>query len=269
MPSPFPGMDPYLEGPLWPDVHASLAGEIRRRLVPQVRPKYVVLLEVRHETDPNPGTGDATRVVIPDMNLVTAASGRAAAPGGGAAVAFSPASATVPVLPPEDVKLVTVEVRDRGRGELVTAIETLSPVYKRQPGLRAFRDKRARLRRAGANVLEVDLLRRGSRTVQHDDVPDADYLVLLTTAGGPRADVWAASLRDPLPTVPVPLLPGDPPAALPLGDCLTTIYDQAGYDLAVDYAQPPPAPRLAPADAAWVDALLAGRRRPDAGGRDE
>jgi hypothetical protein len=29
MPSPFPGMDPYLEGVIWPDVHQSLANEIR------------------------------------------------------------------------------------------------------------------------------------------------------------------------------------------------------------------------------------------------
>ncbi|NEP53451.1 MAG: DUF4058 family protein [Moorea sp. SIO3C2] len=25
MPLPFPGMDPYLEGYLWPDVHSALA----------------------------------------------------------------------------------------------------------------------------------------------------------------------------------------------------------------------------------------------------
>ncbi len=29
MPSPFPGMDPYLEGYLWLDVHQSLASQIR------------------------------------------------------------------------------------------------------------------------------------------------------------------------------------------------------------------------------------------------
>ncbi len=27
MPSPFPGMDPYLEGHLWPDVHSALGVE--------------------------------------------------------------------------------------------------------------------------------------------------------------------------------------------------------------------------------------------------
>jgi hypothetical protein len=32
MPSPFPGMDPYLEGWLWPDVHATLIPAIRAAL---------------------------------------------------------------------------------------------------------------------------------------------------------------------------------------------------------------------------------------------
>ena len=32
MPSPFPGMDPYLEGSLWPDVHGSLIYTIRAGL---------------------------------------------------------------------------------------------------------------------------------------------------------------------------------------------------------------------------------------------
>lgn len=33
MPSPFPGMDPYLEGPLFHDVHQDLASEIRAQEV--------------------------------------------------------------------------------------------------------------------------------------------------------------------------------------------------------------------------------------------
>ena len=42
MPSPFPGMDPYLEAPdLWPDFQNNLAPEIQGHLNPQVTPKYV------------------------------------------------------------------------------------------------------------------------------------------------------------------------------------------------------------------------------------
>ena len=43
MPSPFPGMDPYLEGALWTKVHFSLSAEIVRQLAPKLRPRYLVL----------------------------------------------------------------------------------------------------------------------------------------------------------------------------------------------------------------------------------
>ena len=42
MPSPLPGMDPYLEDrALWPDVHSSLIAYTREALQPQIRPKYI------------------------------------------------------------------------------------------------------------------------------------------------------------------------------------------------------------------------------------
>lgn len=46
MPSPFPGMDPYLEGYLWPDVHHRLATQISDQLMPMSRPRYVARIEI-------------------------------------------------------------------------------------------------------------------------------------------------------------------------------------------------------------------------------
>lgn len=43
---PFPGMDPYLEGYLWPDVHHVLASKIRQQLAPKLQPCYVAQLGV-------------------------------------------------------------------------------------------------------------------------------------------------------------------------------------------------------------------------------
>ena len=41
MPSPFPGMNPYLENPeLWPEVHSRLIVAIADALTPQLMPKY-------------------------------------------------------------------------------------------------------------------------------------------------------------------------------------------------------------------------------------
>lgn len=51
MASPFPGMDPYLEGELWQEFHETLASEIRAQLMPRLAPKYVALLAKRYVLD--------------------------------------------------------------------------------------------------------------------------------------------------------------------------------------------------------------------------
>lgn len=48
MPSPFPGMDPYLEGEMWQEFHERLANQISVELLPQLGPKYVALLAKRY-----------------------------------------------------------------------------------------------------------------------------------------------------------------------------------------------------------------------------
>src|ERR1700676_5226533 len=48
MPSPFPGMDPFLEtNPVFQDLHTPMLAEMQALLQPQLRPKYVARLE-RH-----------------------------------------------------------------------------------------------------------------------------------------------------------------------------------------------------------------------------
>jgi hypothetical protein len=48
MPSPFPGLDPYLENPeLWPEVHHRLITAIADAIGPSIRPKYRVAIEKR------------------------------------------------------------------------------------------------------------------------------------------------------------------------------------------------------------------------------
>ena len=45
MVSPFPGMDPYLEGSMWSDVHHDLASAIRELIAPQIAPAYFARIE--------------------------------------------------------------------------------------------------------------------------------------------------------------------------------------------------------------------------------
>ena len=69
-------------------------------------------------------------------------------------------------------------------------------------------------------------------------------------------------LQEPLPILPVPLLPPDPDVPLDLGHALAIIYDRSGYDLRIDYTQSPPGPALFAEDEAWLEAHLrtAGKR---------
>ena len=45
MPSPFPGMDPFIESQMWEDFHTDFITVLRESLVQQVRPQYVVNVE--------------------------------------------------------------------------------------------------------------------------------------------------------------------------------------------------------------------------------
>ena len=55
MPSPFPGMNPYLEQEdVWQDFHDRMLPAISDALTPQVRPGYIVKIEEHifiHEPD--------------------------------------------------------------------------------------------------------------------------------------------------------------------------------------------------------------------------
>lgn len=142
MPSPFPGMDPYLEGYLWPDLHTALANRLQRQLAPLLRPDYTARFGVFivEDTTPEADLG----VMYPDVEVLlsrTRALPRAE-PADTAVTATTPATLTLPVLMPVEVRTVQVEVHDAASNELVTSIEILSPVNKREPGLAQYRAKR-------------------------------------------------------------------------------------------------------------------------------
>jgi hypothetical protein len=256
MANPFPGMDPYLEGDLWPAVHANLATEITRQLAPKLRPKYVVLTTQRVVLAV-PDESERPQTRWPDVGVVSA---EAVANGGGAAVATAPLVANA--LAPTPVPQYGVEVRDPVGRRLVTAIEILSPTNKRADGGDEYAVKRQELLISPAHLVEIDLLRAGERFPVDRPLPSVPYFVFISRVDRrPQVGIWPIPLAAPLPVVPIPLDPGDADVPLDLQAILTGLHDVMGYDLSVDYTRPPPGP-LAPQDAAWVDQQLraAGRR---------
>ena len=255
MPSPFPGMDPYLEAPhIWEDFHASLATEIRDQLTPRLRPRYVAALTPR-VTYEAVTVMTTPRTIKPDVGIYQTPTG---APGG-TAVMMAPAPLIRKVTVEEPFHEYALEIRETETGTLVTAIEILSPINKR-PGAEAFTTylrKRREVLRTAAHLLEIDLLRGGRRPPLLDDLPEAPYFIFLSRANNRgQLEIWPLHLREPLPIVPVPLQDSDPDVPLDVGKALQAIYDRAAYDLRLDYTQPPPDPALSADDTQWVITLL-------------
>ena len=141
-------------------------------------------------------------------------------------------------------RLVSMYIRQRENETLVAVIELLSPVNKRRgTGRTEYLEKRRAFLCVRVHLIEIDLLRSHPPMPFDDPLPPADYLVMVAKAGErPHCSVWPISVRQPLPTIPIPLLDPDPPVPLALGQALHTAYERARYDLRVDY---PPAARPA------------------------
>ena len=256
MQSPFPGMDPYLEGDLWSDVHHELASQIRRQLLPLIRPKYVALIEHYVVEDNMPAS--ELGIMYPDVELLLQKSELKELPRFANPTevnVLSPVSFTIPAVLPIEVRIPIVEIRDVKGKQLVTAIEILSPVNKRLPGLSAFLKKRQKMQKAGVHFLEIDLLRRGTRSIQHAKLKDVSYLVALSRAPYQHIDVWAMKLDSILPTIPVPLLPPDQDVVLDLQKAIQAIYQDAAYYLSIDYNAAPPPPTLSKKEKVWIRKL--------------
>jgi hypothetical protein len=254
MPTPFPGMDPYLERRgLWEQVHTGLIVEIQRFLTPLLRPHYHVAIEQRTYLALLPP--DEQRVGKPDILLVS--------PAGGApeAIAVVPSPTTGPVvaeLPmPEEVLERYLEIRDAVTREVITVIEILSPTNK-IPGEGRTQYERKRLKVLGSltNLVEIDLLRVGEPFSMKVS-GESDYRIVVSRSQHrPRADVYLFGVRDPIPDFPIPLRPDESEPILLLSQILHNLYDQGGYDLAIDYQQLPEPP-LPDKDARWAAQVLA------------
>jgi hypothetical protein len=253
MPSPFPGMDPYIEqSKLWVDFHNGLADEIRAQLNSLIRPDYFARL-TPYTTYEVIGINQVKRQSIrPDVGVLLREQ----------AVRTMPRPIVIEKAPVESlveneaqVDLLSVEIYQTNDEVLVTAIEILSPVNK-QPGHEAYSDylrKRRELLRSDVHLMEIDLLRAGTRPPLQRPVPTAPYYVTLSRVNRrPQVEVWPLQLKAKLPVLPVPLLAPDPDAPLDLGQAVAMVYERGGYDVQIDYTQPVPPPALTDEEAAWV-----------------
>lgn len=258
MGSPFPGMDPFLEGDLWQEFHETLASAIRAQLMQQLSSKYVALLAKRYEINrPSLGLFDLSEQqpmsFYPDVHVVERGSSLTE-------ITAKQDTLTLPSIEIPtglDVPQLSVEIRDIAERRLVTVIEILSPANKYGAGAYDYVQRRTELLRTWTNMLEIDLLRGGRRIALGGIPPSASYYVYLVRAVSRHStSVWAIQLAERLPKVPVPLLHPDPDVALDLQAAVNACFALVGYERLLDYRAALPPPELSQPEQEWVEAQL-------------
>ena len=257
MPSPFPGMNPYLEGYLWSDVHNAFANKIRQMLVPKLRPRYTARLEIYLVEDPAPET--EIGILYPDVEILQIKQTQSInlPLNNSAAIATTPAALKLPVLQPVEVRIPTIEIRDTAKNVLVTCIEILSPVNKRPgKGRETYEAKRQNVLGSFTHLVEIDLLRQWEPMPILEQNIQSNYRILVSRGDRrPLADLYAFNLQDIIPSFPLLLLSGDVEPIVDLKALLDLVYDRAVYRLQINYNSEP-VPALTEAEATWADALL-------------
>jgi hypothetical protein len=248
MPSPLPGMNPYLESPeLWSEFHSRMIVAIADALDTTLSQDYRVAVEKRVYLT----QGEETILIgIPDVSVTATPQANS---GTATAIATEPMVVEIPLA--EEVQERYLEIREIATGRVVTVIELLSPKNKRSgDGRDAYSQKRQRIMLSQTHLAEIDLLRSG------DPLPivgaaTSDYRILVSRSDRrPKAQLYAFNLRQPIPAIQIPLA-ADTAVTLDLQPLLHQIYDRARLALAIDY-QKSPIPKLSSDNQAWLNATI-------------
>jgi hypothetical protein len=253
MKSPFPGMDPYLE-PYWPGLHTHLVSLATAQLNGKLPDDLVAQAEERLSIE---SAGGVSRTIAADVSVWEPRGSDGAE--GGLAIS-APYKLVVEV---ESVTERFIRILGIDGGQLIAVIEFISPANKIAAGLEKYLQKRDELLGGGVHVIEVDLVRRGNwRGLMRPHVCPleavAPYRVTIRVAGGRTAYLYPVSVREPLPSVSIPLRPGEDEVKLDLQPLIEQAYDIGGYARLLDYRVSPDPP-LEDDDQPWIEALLEER----------
>lgn len=258
MPSPFPGMDPYLESH-WRDIHAGLVIYTRDALqgvLPgglRARVEESVLLETPL------GIGD--HPLYPDVRVVEYTAKRSLEVGPGAGVAVAEPLLINAAMEP--VSETFLEIIDHVSGNrVVTVIEFLSPSNK-SPGSNReqYRRKQREICSSDANLVEIDLNRYGIHTLafplEHlGPRGRTGYMACVRRAAQRHmAEVYPMPLWQRLPVVKIPLRLEDDDVPLDLQILVEQCWRNGGYEGTLNYTVDPEPPLLG-AEKDWAEQWL-------------
>jgi Protein of unknown function (DUF4058) len=263
MPSPFPGIDPYLEGQhFWEDFHPrflTYCSDALNEILPQ---GYIAQLGERIRLVEL--SQKKAKLVLPDIAVIEEADkpSRRVAHRSKVAGVLTLEPVTIPLPSVEmEIRDVWIEIRRRTGRTPITVIELLSPTNKTGDGFVEYKLKRRSLIRQKIHLVELDLLLGGRRLPMSLPLPAGDYFAFVSRAQQrPDSEVYAWTIHDGLPSIPIPLLAATPAVALDLAQVFSTTYERGQYARLVDYAMPPAVLRK-PEDRAWAEKLARRGRR--------
>jgi hypothetical protein len=271
MPSPFPGMDPYLESH-WGDAHHSFIPYARDQLRELLPADLRARIEERVFVESPEG---AERPPVPDLRIAERGRGK----GKRATPANGPAVAEPLIIPLDDPTTQGyIEIRDTRSGmRVVTVIEVLSPSNKVPgDGQDKYLQKQRELCEGRVSLVEIDLVRSGKRLlpVPLERLPEeyrTPYQVCVRRGWQlASVEIYRVPLSERLPIIKVPLRQTDKDVPLDLRAVLEQCYRNGGYEEDLDY-RADPEPPLEGEDARRADELLRqaglrGRRKRRTGG---
>ena len=267
MPSPFPGMDPYLEDPArCPDVHQRLITYIGDRLQPSLRPRYFARLGERNYL------AMPHQSMYPDLAVVQRPARESAASYSAGDTApqitverDAPGAPFIVTVYPVEHREPTIDIVQSDGETVVTVIEALSPPNKTPgEGQRQYRRKQEAILQNETHLVEIDLLASGQPTLAIPQealalLPAHRYLISVSRAPDRhRFETYPTPLAQQLPKVNLPLKSADADVPLDLQSVLGECYDKGGYSELVDYHLPPRT-SLSFEEGAWLDDWLKGQ----------
>jgi uncharacterized protein DUF4058 len=259
-PYPFPGLNPYFEEQ-WFQVHPTMIVYARNQLIRQLPADLLVLIEQGvsisaqlPEDDKRPRPDASVWKVREDTLLASAPPN------------FSP-PLTRTITSPKPRHLA---VREK-TGDLVTAIEFLSPTNKHSGGAVTYLQKRQHIITLGVNLVEVDLIRKWGLALEQFESEDMAESIRLPDGRMPahsvnifraelplQREIYPITYSQVLPAIRIPLRPDDQDVWLNLQELAEQCHADCGFDKSTQYTRDPEPP-LTPEDSAWLDAHLKSR----------
>ena len=217
MPSPFPGMDPYLEDEsIWPQFQHQLVASLYQILLPGLVDRYRAHIQQRTYVTEEPLF---TSIIRHERH--------------------------------EEF----IEVRQRTDGRLIALIDVASPINKTLPqGRAAYLESRKHARSQSASIVEIDLSLQGTPLLDYsrDGLPEWDFAVTVTRSSQPeRYEIYTSTLAKRLPRFKVPFAADDRDTVLDLQATFARAFDHGNFTSRIDYSRDPSV-RMTDVHSEWV-----------------